>query len=63
MKLHSFMLDIDVARRALLLICTPPFRTGGAGKHAPKIIMCIARRYHMENGWSTLLSIVQSGEW
>jgi hypothetical protein len=31
MQLHSFMLGIDVARRALLGIFTPPFRTGGAG--------------------------------
>jgi hypothetical protein len=35
------MLGIDVARRALLLISTPPFRTGGAGKPAPKRITCI----------------------
>ena len=26
MQLHTFMLGIDVARRALLLISTPPFR-------------------------------------
>src|SRR5438067_11999569 len=41
MQLHTFMLGIDVARRALLLISIPPFRTGGAGKPAPKIITCI----------------------
>jgi len=41
MQLHTFMLGIDVARRALLLIFTPPFRTSGAGKPAPKIITCI----------------------
>jgi len=35
------MLGIDVARRALLGISTPPFRTGSVGKHAPKIISCI----------------------
>jgi len=35
------MLGIDVARRALLGIFTPPFRTGSVGKHAPKIITCI----------------------
>src|SRR2546423_15208205 len=35
------MLGIDVARRALLLISTPPFRTGGTWKHAPKIIRYI----------------------
>jgi hypothetical protein len=26
MQLHTFMLGIDVARRALLLISSPPFR-------------------------------------
>jgi hypothetical protein len=41
MQLHTFMLGIDVARRALLGIFTPPFRTGGAWKHAPKRITCI----------------------
>ena len=30
MQLHTLMLDIDVARRALLVISTPPFRTSGA---------------------------------
>ena len=41
MQLHTFMLGIDVARRALSVISILPFRTGGAGKHAPKIIICI----------------------
>src|SRR5205823_3601710 len=41
MQLHTFMLGIDVAQRALLLISIPPFRTSGAGKPAPKIITCI----------------------
>ena len=41
MQLHTFMLGIDVARRVLLGIFTLPFRTGGAGKHAPKIITSI----------------------
>ncbi len=41
MQLHTFMLGIDVARRALLLISTPPFRTSGAGEPAPKTINCI----------------------
>jgi hypothetical protein len=41
MQLRTFMLGIDVARPALLLIFIPPFRTGGTGKHAPKIRTCI----------------------
>ncbi len=36
MKLHTFMLGVAVARRALRGIFIPLFRTGGAGKHAPK---------------------------
>ena len=37
MQLHPFMLGVDVARRAEG-ISTPPFRTSGAGKPAPKTI-------------------------
>ncbi len=32
MQFHTFMLGIDVARRAPLSISTPPFQIGGAGK-------------------------------
>jgi hypothetical protein len=41
MQLHTFMPGFDVARCMLLLISTPPFQSGDAGKHAPKIITCI----------------------
>src|SRR5579859_426755 len=41
MQLHTFMPGINVARRVLLGIFTLPFRIGGAGKHAPKIITSI----------------------
>jgi hypothetical protein len=41
MQLHTFMLGIDVAPRALLFISISPFPTDGAEKHAPKIITCI----------------------
>jgi hypothetical protein len=42
MLLHTFVLGLGVARRALVIISTPPFRTGGAGKHAPQRILCTA---------------------
>lgn len=41
MQLHTFMLGVDVARYALLVISTLPFRTSGARKHAPNTIICI----------------------
>ncbi|MHB8600775.1 MAG: hypothetical protein ACYDER_28710 [Ktedonobacteraceae bacterium] len=41
MQLHTFVPGIDVARRALSVIFTPPFQTGSTGKRAPKIIICI----------------------
>jgi hypothetical protein len=50
MQLHTFMLGIAVARRAFLIISTPPFRTGGAGKHPPKIITCMLYRVMIPHG-------------
>jgi hypothetical protein len=44
------MLGIDVAQRALLVISTHPFRTGGARKHAPKIITYISYRVIISYG-------------
>jgi hypothetical protein len=42
MKLHTFMLGIDAARRALVLISTPPFRIGSAARQALKLMTCMA---------------------
>ena len=50
MQLHTFMLGIDVVRRAFLLIFTPPFPTGGMGKHAPKTIICTLYRMMIPYG-------------